>query len=147
MSESRLYNHDVQFRILPPPPSLSLSLSLCLQNAQLNVTCTSHHVLPNNELSGSIFLSSAPIFMKKVAFWKVPSLHPFVTLLPAICTWTWATDGILMEYTETPKQAEKPCHNATLPNISYGLTRDRTRASAVRSWWLTACAMSRAFQD
>ena len=100
VSESRLYNHDVQCRL--PPPTHSLSLSLCLQHAQLNVTYTSLHVLPNG-LSGSTFLSSSPRFMQKAASCKVPSLHPFVLLT----AWTWGTDGIIMTR-KTRSKRRKP---------------------------------------
>jgi hypothetical protein len=75
-----------------------------------------------------------PNYRKRIAFWKVPRLRPFVFLVRAVCQlkWAWIVGGVVL--VGELKCGEKPVpllHCAA--HISLGLIWDRTLALAVRS--------------
>ena len=85
-------------------------------------------------------------FRKPVGFWKVAKLRSPVLLVTATYTWRWAcSNGVMVLTGENSSAGRENCPPVLLrpPQISHGLTWNRTHSSAVRDRQRTDWYMSR----
>ena len=83
-------------------------------------------------------------FRKSVAYRKVPMIRPFVLLVRVTCRWrgAWSICGWCLQGI-TGVLGENPVPMPLFTQISHGMIWNRSRASAVRVWWLTAWVKAR----
>jgi hypothetical protein len=90
-----------------------------------------------------LFYTMLSVFRNFIVFCKVPRLRPFVLLVTATCRWRWVWSiGGMILTGGTEMLGVQLLVSLCLPQISYGLYWDRTRASAVTGRRLTAWNMA-----
>jgi hypothetical protein len=84
-----------------------------------------------------------------ITFREFPRLRPFVILWIASCRWVQIIGGMILIGENRSTRRKKKNVSLTLrpPQISHGLTCDRTRSSVVRGRRLTAWAIARPVID
>jgi hypothetical protein len=85
-----------------------------------------------------------PELGKSIALRKVPRFRPFILLVRAICRWrcAWSIGGKIMTGENNLLGGKRVLVPLCSPQISHGLTWDRTLASAVRGRRLTAWSIA-----
>ena len=88
-----------------------------------------------------LFYPTPPDFLKSANCWKVPRLWLFDLSTTCTCRRVRNIGGMTLT-SENRRARRKPCPSACPPNISHGMTWDRTRISVVTGRRPTAKAVA-----